>query len=102
MKILVDQEGKNVIRQLCDIALKQGGVSNLNQVNLILRSVNVLPTPVVKEDLQPKSFEEENEAKSPDDAEKKEVAKEIEEPKEEVAEELKEIEEPKESRLDNE
>ena len=59
MIIQTDKEGRDVIQQLCDIALKQGGVANLNQVNAILRAVVVLPqvAPVVpiKENPSPKS-----------------------------------------------
>jgi len=36
MEIIVDKEGREVIVQLCDIALKQGGVQNLQSVAKIL------------------------------------------------------------------
>jgi len=42
MKIAVDTEGQNVIHQLCDIALKQGGVQNLAAVTMILNSIQLL------------------------------------------------------------
>ena len=67
MIIQTDKEGKDVIEQLCDIALKQGGVSNLNQVNAILKSVVVAFMPVppaIKEDPQPKSPLSEKEEKA--------------------------------------
>ncbi len=41
MKILTDEEGKKVITQLCDIALKQGGVQNLNPISVILNSIEL-------------------------------------------------------------
>ncbi len=41
MIIVVDKEGKSVIEQLCDVGLKQAGIGNLNQINLILRSTQV-------------------------------------------------------------
>lgn len=62
MIIQVDEEGMNVVKQLVDLALKEGGISNLNQVNVILKSVVVLPTPDVEENSQPKSLEKEDEA----------------------------------------
>jgi hypothetical protein len=89
MKILVDQEGRNVIQQLCDLALKQGGVKNLNQVNRILKSVKLLPTPEEKELDRPKSLEKDNikviEKADEEPKEKSEKKKEPE--KEEVVEE---------------
>ena len=100
MKILVDQEGRNVISQLCDIALKQGGVQNLNQVNLILRSVRLLPT--LEEPTKPKSPEKKDEATGGEKDEKQEEVKEeseeepsvgspkLESPKEAVVEEVTE------------
>lgn len=85
MIIQVDQEGRNVITQLCDIALKQGGVQNLNAVNAIFKSVVVLPTPEDIEQGQnpPKSPEKKDETAGQTDAEKQE-----EKPKEEVEEEV--------------
>lgn len=64
MIIQVDPEGRSVIKQLCDIALRYDGIGNLNQINVILRSVKMLPTP---EDIEqgtnlPKSPEKEDEA----------------------------------------
>ena len=50
MIIQVDQEGKNVIEQFCDIALKQGGIQNLNQVNLVLRKVVMISEPTKQPD----------------------------------------------------
>lgn len=52
MIIQVDLEGRSVVEQLCDIALKEGGVKNLRAVNRILSSVKVLPP---KEKPLPKS-----------------------------------------------
>lgn len=75
MIIQVDLEGRKVIEQLCDIALKQGGVKNLNQVNSILRSVTMLPPPVVKGDDKPKSIKKADEKTNRVDAKKKEEPK---------------------------
>ena len=50
MIIQVDQEGKNVIEQFCDIALKQGGIQNLNQINLVLETMALIIVPQKKKD----------------------------------------------------
>lgn len=81
MKILVDREGRKAVRQLCDIALKSAGMQNLNPVNMILRSVTMLPGPEVEEQPRPKSPEEKDvkeESKTPDEKidKESEVAKE--------------------------
>lgn len=65
MVIQVDAEGKNAVQQLCDIALKDGGIGNLNQVNVILRSVTVLPTPEDEEPEEKIPGEEEPEEEEP-------------------------------------
>ena len=41
MKILCDEDGKNVIVSLCDIALKSGGIKNLEAINAILGTVKL-------------------------------------------------------------
>lgn len=73
MIIQVDKEGKAVIEQLCDIALKQGGVNNLNQVNAILKSVCILPeaAPVVSKENGHLQFK--SEVKKSDKAEETET-----------------------------
>jgi len=38
MKLIVDAEGHSVINQLCDIALKHGGLQNLKPVAAVLSS----------------------------------------------------------------
>ena len=38
MLIQVDKEGKKVVDSLCDIALKVGGIQNLQMVNIILEN----------------------------------------------------------------
>jgi hypothetical protein len=43
MKIQVDQEGMIAVSQLCDIALKVAGLKNLDSINVILRSILILP-----------------------------------------------------------
>jgi len=48
MKIVVDQEGKQVLQQLCDIALRAGGLQNLQPINALLNLMQVEnPAPVV-------------------------------------------------------
>jgi hypothetical protein len=42
MIIKVDAEGNEIIKQLCDIALKTYGLSNLEGVTKILSSVELL------------------------------------------------------------
>ena len=42
MKIKADEEGKRVLEQLADIALKSGGVQSLNAVNEFLSSIEDL------------------------------------------------------------
>ena len=39
MKIKADKTGIEVIKQLCDLALKQGGLQNLNAVTQVLQSI---------------------------------------------------------------
>jgi len=48
MKIVVDQEGKQVLQQLCDIALRAGGLQNLQPINALLNLMQVEnPAPAV-------------------------------------------------------
>ena len=53
MIIKVDKEGQSVIEQLCDIALKQGGIQNLKQINLTLQSMELLPEPEKEDKKEP-------------------------------------------------
>ncbi len=39
MKIKVDKEGKDTIIQLCDVALKSGGIKNVAAINVVLTSI---------------------------------------------------------------
>lgn len=39
MKILCDKEGKQAITQLCDVALKVGGLKNMDAINQILGAI---------------------------------------------------------------
>ena len=48
MVILVDKEALSVMNQLCDIALKSGGIQNLDGVNRILGCVKVDDNAVTK------------------------------------------------------
>jgi len=41
MKITTDIEGLAAIKSLCDIALKAGGIQNLNPITNILRTVEM-------------------------------------------------------------
>ena len=41
MLIKVDDQGREAIKQLCDVALKFGGLTNLEAVSFILHSVQV-------------------------------------------------------------
>ena len=43
MKILVDNEAKNIITQMADITLKAGGVQNLQAVNTVLSVMAIIP-----------------------------------------------------------
>lgn len=54
MIIKVDKKGEDVIQQLCDLALKQGGIQNLNSVNTILNTMEVIPEPEPKKSDKPK------------------------------------------------
>lgn len=45
MKIIVDDEGRKRIEQLCDVALKMAGVQNLNGVNETLESLETYTEP---------------------------------------------------------
>jgi len=78
MKIMIDQEAMQVLRQICDAALKGAGLGIMDQVNKL--SACIQPFPV----LQPKE-------KNPEKVQ--EVAKEEqkEEQKEEKATEIKEV-----------
>ena len=49
MKIIVDEEGKKALHQLVDIALKHGGISNLQGTIEILKSVQDYAEPVVED-----------------------------------------------------
>ncbi len=50
MIIQVDQEGKGVIEQFCDMALKMSGppLQNLKQVNLVLETLVTISEPKSK------------------------------------------------------
>lgn len=51
MLIQVDEQGKVALNQLVDIALKQGGISNLNGVVEILKSITEIPKAVPVEEI---------------------------------------------------
>lgn len=50
MIIQTDKEGKGMIEQLCDIALKSGGLQSLNGITQILSSIKPLPEPEKKDE----------------------------------------------------
>jgi hypothetical protein len=52
LKVLVDPEGRAVIEQLCDIALKAGGMTALQGVVNFLQCIKPIPVEV-KEDGSP-------------------------------------------------
>lgn len=39
MKFIVDKEAQEALLQLCDIALKQGGLGNFNSIQKVIESV---------------------------------------------------------------
>lgn len=84
MIIQVDQEGNRAIQQLCDIALKSAGMKNLNPVNMILRSVKVLPAPEIEEKFHP----DRGPGQAGVEESKKELEEESKESKEETPEEV--------------
>ena len=45
MKITADKEGVEVIRQLCDVALRAGGLHNLAAITPVLQMIQELATP---------------------------------------------------------
>ncbi len=50
MIIKADAQGQEAIKQLCDIALKTGGLSNMQGVMQILQSTQLIKDEPVKED----------------------------------------------------
>lgn len=49
MRIIADKEGQAVLQQLADIALKQGGIQNLQAVNQFLQSIQMIEETKVDE-----------------------------------------------------
>ena len=49
MLIKTDKEGREAVQQLCDVALKQGGLQNLNAINTILNSISDYTEPEPEE-----------------------------------------------------
>lgn len=45
MKIVVDEEGRKAIEEMCDMALKVSGIRNLNRVGQILAGVRMEEEP---------------------------------------------------------
>jgi len=50
MKIIVDKEGRSIIEQMCDVALKTGGIRNLNPVIMVLEKMSDYVEPVVNDE----------------------------------------------------
>jgi len=48
MKIIVDKEGAQALGGLLDLALKQGGMTNLDAVNVVRSSIQAVEPPVYK------------------------------------------------------
>jgi hypothetical protein len=42
MIIRVDEQGRETVKELCDIALKQGGIKLLQGITLILNSIEMI------------------------------------------------------------
>lgn len=49
MIIRTDEEGQQAIVQLCDIALKTGGLKNLDSINTILNGVTLIQKQVPRQ-----------------------------------------------------
>ena len=49
MVVKTDEQGKKLIEALCDVALKAGGLSNLQAVGSILNAVEILEEPKTSE-----------------------------------------------------
>ena len=45
MEIRTDDEGRKAVLELCDIALKQGGLAVMQGVARVLQAVNAKPEP---------------------------------------------------------
>lgn len=43
--IIVDQEARGILEQLCDIALRSGGLRNLQPITKVLSSIEDFPSP---------------------------------------------------------
>ncbi len=50
MIIEVDNDGFEAIKQLCDIALRQGGMNNLQGIQIVLNSVSLKNKDVMTEE----------------------------------------------------
>jgi hypothetical protein len=50
MVIKVDAQGREMIKQLCDIALRHGGIANLQGVMMIVNSMETIVEDEVKTD----------------------------------------------------
>ena len=48
MIIQVDEAGKDVIEQFCDLALKQGGMTNREQINSVIDTMVLISAPKKK------------------------------------------------------
>ena len=46
MKIIVDKEARSLLEQMCDVALKAGGIQNFHPVLAILKNMANLVDPV--------------------------------------------------------
>ena len=51
MIIRTDEEGNQAIVQLCDIALKTGGIKNLEAINSIIKGITIIQKQVPRQPL---------------------------------------------------
>ena len=52
MRIMADEDGKRVVAELADIALKTRGLKNLDAINALLNGVEDIPKKVDKKELK--------------------------------------------------
>jgi len=72
MKIMIDQEAIQVLRQICDVALKGAGLGIMDQVNKLSACITPFPVPQPREE-KPKEAKEV--AKNEQEKEQKEETK---------------------------
>lgn len=58
MIIQADKQGIDLIQQLCEIALRTGGMKNRDGVNMVMDSLKEIQPEVIKQDIQQESNKE--------------------------------------------